>query len=91
MASYLDYLNEPDRYPCPTPLVLYKHMGDNRTLVDGGLLTQPAGLWFAAQYAGWIQSLNERVSTEGFKVSSLSPSEQKFYFEVMLEHARKPK
>lgn len=52
-------------------------------LVAGGLLDQPAGLWFKVQAVGWLDSLIERASKKDFKWDQLSESELEYYMEVI--------
>lgn len=48
-------------------------------LTAGGLLDQPAGLWFAVQYAGSVKAMLERISEQGFRFDSLSASDRNLY------------
>lgn len=74
VAGHFDF---PDDIECPTPLLLFLHKGDNGMLAAGGLLDQPAALWFAVRSAGYYWSLLEQskrpngldAKTNGWSVS----------------------
>lgn len=53
-------------------------------LVAGGLLDQPAEMWFKIQAVGWLDSLIERTEKEDFKWDQLSASELEYYMDVIL-------
>lgn len=38
----------------PLAVILHNHMGDNKLLVDGGLLAQPAAMYFEAKSVGYV-------------------------------------
>lgn len=52
-------------------------------LAPGGLLDQPAALWFRAQSAGWLDSLLERTSKQNFDWSTLPEVELEFFMTVI--------
>ena len=64
-------------------LILHRHLGDNRMLVAGGLLDQPATLWFSVQFAGWLASLLEKQSNPSTKPDQFSETETEYLLEVI--------
>lgn len=64
-------------------LILHRHLGDNRMLVAGGLLDQPATMWFSVQFAGWLAALLEKQSNENTKPDQFNETETEYLLEVI--------
>lgn len=82
-TAIIRYKERPKQYACPQALTLGRHLGDDRMLVEGGLLDQPATLWFTAQYARYISDFYDRVTAQGFKVESLRRDEFALHKQIL--------
>lgn len=52
-------------------------------LLAGGLLDQPAAMWFRVQFAGWLAALLEKQSNENTKPDQFSETETEYLLEVI--------
>lgn len=53
-------------------------------LVAGGLLDQPAHLWFAVQFAGWLYELLRKQADKTTKPEQFTESENQFLMDVVM-------
>mgnify|MGYP000679762660 CR=1 FL=1 len=63
---------------------MHRHLGDNRMLVAGGLLDQPAHQWFAVQYAGWLYQLLEKQARADVKPDQFTEAETDYLIDVVM-------
>ncbi len=50
----------------------------------GGLLDQPATLWFGAQFAGWLWSLLEKQANKSTKPEQFTETENEYLMDVVM-------
>lgn len=53
-------------------------------LVAGGLLDQPAQLWFNAQFAGWLAELLRKQSDKSTKPEQFTELENEYLMDVVM-------
>ena len=53
-------------------------------LVAGGLLDQPAQLWFNAQFAGWLWELLRKKADKTTKPEQFSEAENEYLMNVVM-------
>ncbi len=62
-TAIVAYFVDPDHNPCPPALALNWRLGEQRLIVAGGMLDQPAGTWQAQQRAGYVWYLLEQEAS----------------------------
>ena len=60
-------------------------------LVTGGLLDQPAHLWFAVQFAGWLWDLLRRQADKATKPDQFTEAETEYLIETVMPIRMKEK
>lgn len=74
--------------PVPDELILGNQLGDNRMLVDGGLLDQPYMLWMMANHARWVWALLERYANR--KEGDTFDQHEEAYIRDVIDPIRRP-